>query len=252
MSSFALAWQFLTIIPLRKRTAEVTPQLLGQSMAFYPTVGLLLGFLLGLAHWGFSYAFPRILADGLVLILLVVLTGAFHLDGLADTLDGLATGKTPEERLRIMKDHHVGTFGVVGLILVLGLKFLALTSLPDHIFSKALLVSLILSRWSMVQLTYRAPYARPDGGLGLPFKENLKKKEMVIASLSSLALSSLILRFWGAMLWLAVGFLTLLFQAFFQKRIGGITGDILGAANEANEVFVLILVSGMLQIHWVI
>jgi adenosylcobinamide-GDP ribazoletransferase len=217
-------------------------------MAYYPAIGILLGFILWAAHWALSLFLPRALGDGLVLLILVILTGALHLDGLADTLDGLAAGKAPEERLRIMKDHRVGTFGAVGLILVLGLKFLALHSLLTQDVGKALLVALTLSRWSMVQLTYRAPYARREGGLGLPFKENLKKKEMVIATVISLAVSLFFLRFWGAILWLGVGVVTLLFQSFFEKKIGGITGDILGAANETNEVFALILICGMLRV----
>jgi adenosylcobinamide-GDP ribazoletransferase len=214
-------------------------------MAYYPAIGLLLGLILWAAHWALSLFLPRALGDGLVLLFLVILTGALHLDGLADTLDGLAAGKAPEERLRIMKDHRVGTFGAVGLILVLGLKFLALHSLLTQDVGKALLAALTLSRWSMVQLTYRAPYARREGGLGLPFKENLKKREMVLATLTSLAVSLFVFRFWGAILWLGVGVVTLLFQSFFEKKIGGITGDILGAANETNEVFALILICGM-------
>ena len=245
MSSFSLAWQFLTILPWRKRGEECTPQLLGRSMAYYPIIGLLLGFILWVAHRALSLFLPRALCDGLAILMLVILTGALHLDGLADTLDGLAAGKAPEERLRIMKDHQVGTFGAVGLILVLGLKFLALYSLPTQDVGKALLVALTLSRWSMVQLTYRAPYARREGGLGLAFKENLKKREMVIATVISLAVSLFFLRFWGAILWLGMGVVTLLFQSFFKKKIGGITGDILGAANETNEVFALILICGM-------
>ena len=248
MSSFSLAWQFLTILPWRKSEQECSPQLLGRSMAYYPAIGLLLGFILWAAHFALSLFLPRALGDGLILLILVILTGALHLDGLADTLDGLAAGKAPEERLRIMKDHRVGTFGVVGLILVFGLKFLALHSLLTQDVGKALIVALTLSRGSMVQLTYRAPYGRREGGLGLPFKENLKKREMVIATVTSLAVSFFVWRFWGALLWLGVGISTLLFQSFFEKKIGGITGDILGAANETNEVLALILICGMLRI----
>lgn len=245
MKSFFLAWQFLTILPGRKSDQEINPRLLGRSMAFYPVIGLLLGLILWAAHWIFSLAFPRPLVDGLIVMLLVLLTGAFHLDGLADTCDGLASGKTPEERMKIMKDHRVGTFGVAGLILILGIKFLALNALPERTGETALLLALVLSRWSMVQLTYRAPYARREGGLGLPFKENLAKREMVVATATALVLSFFFYRFWGMILWLVVGVFTLLFQKFFENKIGGITGDILGAANETNEVLVLILMSGM-------
>jgi len=250
MSSFPIAWQFLTILPWGKNFREITPRLLGQSMAFYPVVGLLLGLILWVAYWIFSLVFPRTLSDGLILILLVLLTGALHLDGLADTLDGLAGGKSPEERLQIMKDHRVGAFGVIGLISVLGIKFLALNSLPGDAVARALAMALILSRWSMVQLTYLAPYARREGGLGLAFKENVRKREMAIATTLSLILSLVLYRFWGAILWLIVGFFTLLIQAFFEKRIRGITGDVLGASNETNETLTLILVSGMIHTGW--
>jgi adenosylcobinamide-GDP ribazoletransferase len=245
MTSFLLAWQFLTILPGGKKDADISPRDLGRSMSYYPLVGLLLGAILWGTYWLFSHVFPRTLCDGLVILLLAVVTGALHLDGLADTLDGMAAGKSAEERLRIMRDHRVGTFGVVGLILILGIKFLALNSLPEEIIGKTLLVALALSRWSMVQLTYRAPYARPEGGLGRIFKENVKKREMALATAFSLIIAVFLLRFWGAVLWLAVGVSALGIQLFFQKKIGGVTGDILGAANETHEVLVLLMVSGI-------
>jgi adenosylcobinamide-GDP ribazoletransferase len=247
MTSFLLAWRFLTILPGGKRDADPSPRDLGRSMACYPLVGLLLGILLWGAYWLFSRAFPRTLCDGLILLLLVIITGALHLDGLADTLDGLAAGKSATERLQIMRDHRVGTFGAVGLILILGIKFLALNSLPEEIVGKTLLATLVLSRWSMVQLTYRTPYARPEGGLGKAFKDNVGKREMWIATASSLVIAVFLLRFWGAVLWLAVGVSALGIQLFFQKKIGGVTGDILGAADEVHEILVLIMGVGIFR-----
>ena len=183
MNRFSLAWQFLTILPGRRKKGAADPQLLGPSMACYPLVGFFLGLILWILFWFLTWMFPRSLADGLLLFLLVLLTGALHLDGLADTLDGLAHGKTAEERLQIMKDHRVGAFGVIGLILILGIKFLALNSLPKQVAIQGLLMALTLSRFSMVQLLYRSPYARKEGGLGSVFKEQLKKKEMIFAAL---------------------------------------------------------------------
>ena len=250
MTSFFLAWQFLTILPGWRSEQEVSPPLLGRSTAFYPLVGLLLGLILWAAYWVFSLAFSRTVCDGLVLLVLVLITGAFHLDGMADTLDGMAAGKSTEERLLIMKDHRVGTFGVVGLIMILGIKFLALNSLPDEILGKSLAAALVLSRWSMVQLIYRAPYARPEGGLGKIFKENVKRREMILATATSLILAVLLLRLWGALLWLIIGVFTLGIQALFKRKIGGVTGDVLGAANEVNEVLVLLLISGIFRVFF--
>ena len=97
MTRFSLAWQFLTVLPWVKGKGEADPRLFGPSMACYPLIGLLLGLILWIPFWFLVWVFPRSLADGLLLLLLVLLTGAFHLDGLADTLDGLAHGKSPEE-----------------------------------------------------------------------------------------------------------------------------------------------------------
>ncbi len=246
MNAFSLAWQFLTILPWRK--GEPRADFLGRSLAFYPAVGLLLGFILWAVFSALSLAFPRSICTGLIVLLLVVLTGALHIDGLADTLDGLAFGRTPEERLQIMRDHRVGTFGVVGLILLLGLKFLALNSVAATAVGKSLIAGLVLGRWSMVLLLYRAPYARPEG-LGRSFKETLRKREYVLAAVTSLIFAMACFHFWGIFLWLCSVVFTLGFQAFFQKRIGGITGDVLGASNEANEVLTFILITGITNLH---
>jgi adenosylcobinamide-GDP ribazoletransferase len=245
MTSFFLAWQFLTILPGGRRDREASPRLLGRSMAFYPLVGFLLGLVLWAASWAFSLAFPRAVGDGLVILLLVLFTGALHLDGLADTLDGMAVGRSAEERLLIMKDHRVWTFGAVALTMGLGIKFLALNSLPGAIEGKSLAAAMILGRWSMVQLIYRAPYARPEGGLGKVFKENVKSREMILAGLTSLIFAVLLFQSLGFFLWLIIGVFTLGIQAWFRRKIGGVTGDVLGAANEMNEILALLLISGM-------
>jgi adenosylcobinamide-GDP ribazoletransferase len=244
MNGFSLAWQFLTILPWRK--GESRAEFLGQSLAFYPTIGLLLGLILWGVFGALAFVFPPSLCAGLIVLLAVVLTGALHLDGLADTLDGLAFGRTSEERLQIMRDHRVGTFGVVGLILILGMKFLALNSVPPTGAGKGLLAALVLGRWSMVQLLYRAPYARAEG-LGRAFKDTLRRREVVVAGITSLIFVLACFPAWGGFLWLCSGLFTLGVQAFFEKRLGGITGDVLGACNEANEVLALILISGIMN-----
>lgn len=214
-------------------------------MAFFPVIGLLLGLVFWAAYQFLPLAFPRFLADGLILSLLVILTGAFHLDGLADTLDGLAFGKSPEDRLRIMKDHRVGTFGVVGLIMILGMKYAALHALPLKTVPFALWTALVLSRGAMAQLLYFAPYARPEGGLGRSFKEGLGKREVAVAWIISLAGSVIFFRFRGAVLWAVAMIFTLGVQKFFMAKIGGVTGDVLGASSEANELLTLLIICGM-------
>ncbi len=245
MNGFSLAWQFLTILPWRR--GEPQPGAMGRSLAFYPMIGLLLGLILWAFFWLASLALPRGICAGLTVLLSVVLTGALHSDGLADTLDGLAFGRTAEERLQIMRDHRVGAFGVLGLIFVLGLKFVALDSLPAGAVGRSLLAALVLGRWSMVHLLYRSPYARPEG-LGRAFKDTLRKRELVAAGITSLIFLFACFHFWGIILWLCSGIFAACFQAFFEKRIGGVTGDVLGASNEANEVLALILISGITNV----
>jgi adenosylcobinamide-GDP ribazoletransferase len=97
----------------------------------------------------------------------------------------------------------------------------------------------------MVQLIYRSPYARPEGGLGKVFKENVRRGEMILATAFSLIVAVFLFRFWGAILWLAVGLSSVGIQAFFARKIGGITGDVLGAANEVHEVLALLVISGI-------
>ena len=247
MTRFFLAWQFLTVLPGWRFKGEADPRLLGPSMACYPLIGLLLGLFLWISFWFLIWVFPKSLADGLLLLLLVLLTGALHLDGLADTLDGLAHGKTPEERMQIMKDHRVGAFGVIGLILILGIKFLALNSLSGQTAIQGLVAALALSRYSMVQVLYRSPYARKEGGLGLAFKETLTKKDWVLAGIFSLAISLLFLRMQGFLLWGLTVLSAFLLEKFFVRKMGGVTGDILGAGNELNETLILVAIAGMNQ-----
>ncbi len=247
MNSFILAWQFLTILPWPRRAAKGDARDFSRSMSYFPAVGLVLGGILWGASWLFRGFFPEAIADGLVIALLVIMTGAFHLDGLADTLDGLAFGRSPEARLKIMKEHAVGSFGVVGLILVLGLKYAAYHSLPAEEAGAACIAALALGRGSMVQILYRSPYARPEGGLGKLFKERLGKREWLISSATSLALSVAFFRVRGILLWLAASLFSWGMEIYFKRKIGGVTGDILGAANELNETLAFLLLSGLLN-----
>ncbi len=243
MESFSLAWRFLTILPWIRRPQPVSP-VLGRSMAFFPTVGLLLGLLL----WGvfalFHLVFPQNACAGLVVLLSALLTGALHLDGLADTLDGLAFGRTAAERLQIMKDHRVGTFGVLGLVFAVVLKIVVLAAIPIDAVGRALLFALVIGRWSMVLLLYRAPYVRAEG-VGLGFKDTLGKKDLIWAAATAMLFGFILFPIWGILLWLLAGLFTLLIDLFFENRIGGVTGDVLGACNESNEVLALILVSAI-------
>jgi adenosylcobinamide-GDP ribazoletransferase len=236
-STFPLALTFLTKIPW-PGASLAEPLDLTRSMFWYPWVGALLG-LAYLAAWqGFSQVTPVPAAAALLLCFTVLLTGGLHLDGLADTVDGLGGGHNPDERLKIMKDSRVGAFGVMSLILVLLTKFACLLGAAEQGWQAEFILFPILSRWSMVWLAFLSPYARPGGGLGQAMTE-VSQRVALGAGLSALVLAVMLLRFKGLALWAGAGVFIWLVSRFCKPTLGGVTGDVLGAANEMVEVLVL-------------
>ena len=242
MHPFFAALTFLTKIPVPGPN-KITTDSLVRGSAYYPLVGALLGGIL----WLFSYLLrflcghASLPAAALLLTLWVFLTGALHLDGLADTFDGLAGGLTKEDRLRIMQDSSAGSFGVIAIVLTLLLKFSFLQQLPGERLLPALLYSPLLSRWSMVVLMYFTPYARKTQSLGKPFVELIGKKQLALSSALTVAAGFLYPQIFFLTLLLPVILLTALLRWFFLQKIGGITGDCLGATNELLEIAVLFL-----------
>lgn len=238
---FAIAWQFLTIIPLLKLT-EVTPTDLARSMAFYPVVGLLLGGMLWVSWKGLEIVFPMPVVDIILIALLIVLTGGIHLDGLADTIDGLWGGKDREQALRIMRDEHIGSYGVIALIVALVAKYLALTQLPQGLKGHVLLSMPVLGRGAMVLVSYFSEYARNGPGLARPFLENLRWRETAWASLTVVLIVLLTLGVQGLVYLGMLGLVLFLSVWYFKKKIGGVTGDCIGAVGELVELAFLLSV----------
>jgi adenosylcobinamide-GDP ribazoletransferase len=238
-STLPLALTFLTKLPWPWRgPADETA--LARSLFWFPWVGALLG----LIFWGawvvLHKTLPAPAAAALLLTLTAWITGGLHLDGLADTTDGLGGGRTPADALRIMKDSRVGAFGVISLILALLLKFslfLSLAALPGR--TAALALYPVISRWGMVLLAYLSPYARAEGGLGQAMTLGVSQRVLAGASLAAGLLAVLILGAPGLALFIAAGALVWLGSLYCRHRLGGITGDILGAANEILEILVL-------------
>ncbi|WP_224824426.1 adenosylcobinamide-GDP ribazoletransferase [Cognatishimia sp. MH4019] len=211
----------------------------------YPLVGLVLALLVGLPAWALSDVVTPAVLAALVLVALIVVTGALHEDGLADTADGLWGGWEPARRLEIMKDSQIGSYGVIALILSLLLRWLGLTAVIEAgLLLPALIAVAMLSRAAMVGVMTALPNAR-DGGLS----KRVGRPEMgaaglaillaVVAVLLSIGLSgvTLILVVTGAAL--AVG-------AVAKVKIGGQTGDILGATQQISEVATLLTLATIL------
>ncbi len=234
-----LAAAFLTRLPVGGGVACDADRL-ARSLALFPAVGLLLGLLLALADAALTAVFPPPVVAGLLLLLLVALTGGLHLDGLADTVDGLSGGRDRESALRIMKDSRVGALGATALVLDLLLHWLCLWSLPAGIRAAGLTLMPAAGRWAQVALASTCRYARAEGGTGAVFVEKAGDRELVLATLT-LAVAAVALGGWrGAALLLPLALTVLLLRRFFLRRLDGVTGDLLGAATEVAEIVVLL------------
>ncbi len=244
MSRFRVALGCLTILPVGPQ-GTVPPADLGGSFAWFPLVGLLVGAALAGIPILAAPALPPLVVGAWVLLAWVLLTGALHLDGVGDVADGLYAGRTPADRLRIMKDPHIGAVGVVAVTLVLILKFALLSSLPSAALARAVLVVPCLGRYVMVVLGTTLPYARAEDGTAAAFVRHGSPRALAPASLvAGLAAG---LAFGARGLWLiAVGLAgSLLLRAGFRRALGGITGDALGAAGEVSEVLLLAAIAAM-------
>ena len=234
------AFSFLTLYPLRASDTW-TPATLGSSMVYYPIVGALIGMSLWVLFVLLSSLFAPPIVNVLLLAGLVFITGGLHIDGLADTIDGLNGGYSREETLQIFKDVHVGSMAVVSVVLVVLLKYACLNQLSYDAMMPALILMTTLSRYAMVQLACFSPYARPSGGLGEPFVQGIRQEHFVTALVITFILALLFGGMRGILIGMLVGLATRGYQSYCRRRLGGITGDVLGASNEINEALVLLL-----------
>jgi adenosylcobinamide-GDP ribazoletransferase len=239
---FVMAWHFLTVIPLASTHHDPTPSDLARSMGWFPIVGLILGILLAASDLLLAAIFSPGIVDVLIIVILVLLTGGLHLDGLADSVDGLAGGRTMADRLKIMRDPHIGALGATGLMLALALRYAALTALPQSTRFALLLCMPAAGRWAMVVGGIGAPYARREGGLAQPFLQQLSGREVIVATVVLVIALALSVGPVGAL----IGCLVIVVVArglalLAKKLLGGITGDTLGATNEAAEIVFLLM-----------
>ena len=241
---FWIAIAFLTIIPMPFKK-EPKEREIASSLVFFPIVALLIGLLLFLANWGLGEVFSPVVTAAFTLLVWVLISGAMHLDGLADSCDGLA-GNTAEKRLEIMKDSHTGAFGVVGISLLLLVKFAAIVSLSGWEW-EALVLAPVFGTWAMVLAITVFPYARKNG-VGQAFKQGATIFKLLIATIITLAAAALLAGWWGVVIMAITCLVTVLVGVFFKSRLGGLTGDTYGAIKEVSEAMVLILTPVLLSI----
>jgi len=248
MRLLLIAFQFLTIVPL-PFTVRCEEEDLGRSMTFFPLVGLAIGALLAGADFLLAPFLPRGVADLILVVLLCVVTGALHLDGLSDVCDGLAARGSRERFLEVMKDSRVGAVGAVALVLGIGLKYQALLAVPIQYKRELLLFFPLVARFAQVQMTVGARRARSDG-LGFAFIGGAGLLQFVLSYAFTLAAAYLLLGMNGLYCTFALYLLTWGVKSWSHRRLGGITGDVIGCASELNEIFCLLIMLVLLQAGW--
>ncbi len=236
LRSLFVALHFLTHLPLPRR--EISLEEVGRAAWAFPAVGVLIGGLLVGVDWLLGYLFPPVLQAALVLALWVAVTGALHLDGFVDCCDALLAARPPEVRLEILRDPHVGAFGLVGACLLLLVKFAALVACLSAGMGAVLILAPPLGRWAMVYALARYPAARTTG-MGKTVREAVGERALLGATL--LVLPLLVVRPIAGLIAFALAWLfTLLFARWVLRRIPGLTGDVYGALCEMVEVLILL------------
>jgi adenosylcobinamide-GDP ribazoletransferase len=240
MRRLAAAITMLTILPVPGfNTTEAD---LERSKPFFPIVGLIVG---GIAYAVAlllnNYASHAVAAVAMV-ILLTAFSKGFHLDGLADSADGFMSSRSKEKMLEIMRDSRIGAMGVFAMLAVLGLKTAALVSLSPAMLPSAVLLAALSGRCSVVIYIYFSRYAR-ETGLGLV----MFKRQSLLTCLWSLAVMSAVAwwLFGISGLYAAAGILLFIFvwRGYVNSKIGGATGDTIGAAEEISEMLIPLILS---------
>lgn len=246
-NNLAHAFSFLTVIPVP--AFKSSSDNLSGSLIFFPVVGTFLGIVLLVLNNIFIYLFPYIVANTLLIVSSLLLTGGLHIDGFADCCDGLFKYGNPEKRLEIMRDSRIGAYGAAGIMVILLLRFAALQSLPQDFRFAALLCAPILSRWAMAYAVVFWKYARQEG-LGKAFQKSTPLIGVITSLVTAgLLLAAIIFSISNAALEQAVIFLACVSISLFVvniaagycvRKLGGLTGDCYGFINEIIECSILL------------
>lgn len=238
----AAALQFLTVYPALVHS-QIAARELGASVGYFPLVGLLLGLSLAAFGWVARAVLPLSVACALVIGAWELFTGALHLDGFLDSCDGLFGGRTPADRLRILRDHRVGAYAVAGGVIVLLLRYSAL--LAAGLPLTGLVLAAVCGRWTISLSLVALPYARPDG-LGRAMKDHAGPAQAAVATVTALAVLVTLGGLTGLIAAAAAALIAAAWAVVVMQRLPGMTGDTYGAACVLVETGVLVLLSARL------
>jgi adenosylcobinamide-GDP ribazoletransferase len=239
VKSFLAALQFLTIFPWPRRVDRSAAEV-AEGSVFFPVIGFLLGLILVLVNSAFKPIVPAGILSVALVALLALLSRGLHLDGLADTFDGLGAGGERERVLRVMDDPRTGVFGVLAVVLVVFFKVRAI-ELMDAARWRALLMAPLLGRWAVVLLAYRSLAAKE--GLGSTLIGHMAGRQLFFATIITVVLATVFSGVVGIALMIGIALFTLACKRYFHRRLGGVTGDIFGAVGELSETSALLLLA---------
>jgi adenosylcobinamide-GDP ribazoletransferase len=241
VSQVRLAASFLTILPVGPtHTASTTD--VAASFGWFPLVGFGLGLVLCAIDWMLAPIFGNAMRAVLIVLILTVLTGALHLDGLADTADALCAGRDRTRVLEILRDSRIGSFGAIALVFVIVLKIFALAGVGGAHRYTAIYMATGLGRWAMVALASGLDYLRPEGaGAAMLLRD--RRRNLKLATLTAVIVMVPLLMLHALRACVVAALMTLALRSFYWRWVHGVTGDLIGAAGEIVETAVLIAVT---------
>jgi adenosylcobinamide-GDP ribazoletransferase len=238
MKKFLLMIQFFTRIPINKEI-DIKEDDFARAIVYFPVVGLIIAIVNVLTYLIFAKISSGILPIVMTVLANVLITGALHVDGLADACDGIFSARKKERMLEIMKDSRLGTNGAIAIFFDLILRVVLLSTVSETHIIKVILVTTIISKTMVAVLAFISP--KRETGLGSLFVGVVSKKDMLIILLIC-GISSFLILGQGAIVIIGLNIvLMIIFRNYILSKLGVITGDILGAANEISEITVLVI-----------
>lgn len=240
MNNFVLMLQFLTRIPIN-HSVNVNDDSFKKGSIYFPLIGLIIGLIEVAVFISGTYLFTKLIAIILAIAANIAITGALHIDGLADTCDGIYSSRSKDRMLEIMKDSRIGVNGALAILFDLALRISILLALNTTNILLAFVVSTVVSRSMLILLARVSKYAREGKGLGTLLIGQVSLITVLLVIFEATILISIILKIFGIVIILLTALLMLVFNKYIKSKIDGMTGDTLGAAVEISEIFVLMI-----------
>lgn len=233
---FFTALMFYTRIPVPKSTGY-SDENLNKATRYFPIIGIIVGGIAALVFYAFHFILPNEVAVLFSMVATIYITGAFHEDGFADFCDGFGGGYTKEKILNIMKDSRIGTYGAVGLVLMLGMKFFSLNNIEINQIPIILISAHAFSRILPVIMIYTTNYSRMDATSKVkPVGKKGSAFSLIFAIITGLAFLYFIHLMAIIVALVICSIIFLIFRKYVLKRIDGYTGDVLGALQQLSEI----------------